>query len=434
MLDLSRILIPAMVLVFAFGLGAYIVLRFTKKQLTALWNKSVDWDNSPLRLNKESYICFGNRLSSSVQISLTKLKTLDALEPINLPPAAKSHVSDLLLEAAELYGIGSGIRRFELHFSAEVTRQLRNGQLELMKSSLGTKAIAIDPKDHRILEIGSIGSNINPLAAVAFAWEIMAFITAQKFLADINQRLAFLATEVSELRHFLYDENESEIFSNYDYLRQVTSAIASGNLAFEDIIVIGTQLEDIERQSSRSVHLALRGAKRRLDELRDRHDKNWGNLDEFVGYARDESTKFSQWGRLNLLALATRTVATYLRVVLPLNKDIARNRLLHLQDDLGQYRQLQQDFRIKLTNTTESMDSLFRFSETIEASKATAKKHIEDVDSALSNKLNEMAGVIVEVDRVVRTQEQEQASPFRCVAELGKNNALTIARLPLKEA
>jgi hypothetical protein len=153
-----------------------------------------------------------------------------------------------------------------------------------------------------------------------------------------------------------------------------------------------------------------------------------------VTYARDESTTFSQWGRLCLLALETRTMATYLRAVLPLNKDIARNRLLHLEDDFAQYRKLQEDFRNKLTNTTESMDATFRFSEDIEASKATAKKHIEDVESALSKRLGELAGVITEVEGVVRTQEQEQSSPFQCVAELGKDGSLTIFRLPLKKA
>ncbi|WP_433971046.1 hypothetical protein [Tunturiibacter lichenicola] len=253
------------------------------------------------------------------------------------------------------------MQTFAIRFSPEVARQLKNGQLELMKSALSHKPCAIDPNNaYRIVELGNIVSSINPYSAAAFVWQILAVVTAKKFLADIDSKLAHIGREIHDIRSFLIDAEESELIANYHYLVQITQSALHGNLGPEDVIVIGTQLEDIERQSSRTMHVMLKSGHRRLEGIKPKHGKSLlkKTFKQCIDYSKQETEAFSESSRVCLLALAVRSSATYVRAALPLNKDIATNRLTRIQDDLDSFKKLQSEFIKKLHSLNNDGEKL----------------------------------------------------------------------------
>jgi hypothetical protein len=311
----------------------------------------------PIRLDSGLHLRYGSP-GAYVELFPCALPDVDTLKLLDLPETAKGNVLDFVLDTAHVYGEASGVRTLAIRFSPEVARQLKNGQLELMKSALSHKPCAIDPNNaHRIVELGDIVSSINPVAAVAFVWQILAVITAKKFLADINSKLADIGREIHDIRSFLIDAEESELIANHDYLVQVTQSVLNGNLGPEDVVVIGTQMEDIERQSSRTMHVMLKSEHRRMEGIRPEHGKSFFEKDfnQCIDYSRRETEAFYELSRVCLLALAVRSAATYIRAALPLNKVIARNRLIRIQDDFDSYTKVKSEFAKRIHSLNETM-------------------------------------------------------------------------------
>jgi hypothetical protein len=334
------------------------------RQLKAYRHPLPDNVQSDDRMSVDSqwHVVYGHPDSPGIDVSLSDLPDVRSLRAIDLPEGPRAQISDFVLNVAHLYGEKSGIQTWALRFSPEVTRQSNNGQLELMKTTLGQKPIAINPSNgNKIAEIGNLITTINPVAAVAFAWQVLAVITAQKFMADISKRLTAIENEVAGLRQFLIDEQEAEIIANYEYLGQVTASVLQGSLGPEDVIVIGTQLEDIERQSTRTLHVGMKSGRHRLEMLKEKHGRAFteGGLNESLAYAEKEAGFFTNYSRLCLLALWVRGTATYLRAALPLNKVIAKNRLARIQDDLKRYRALQSEFGEKVHALNETIKATF---------------------------------------------------------------------------
>jgi hypothetical protein len=377
------------------------------------------------RVGPESHVVFGNRENPSIDVSICSLLPVET-KRLTLPIGTQQVASDWLIKLANLYGLSSGVRTLEIRFSSEVARELAKGNLELMRSAIGNRPLAVNPNNGRVREIATLANGVNPVAAATFAWQILAFATAQKYLADINKRLANIEHDVGDIRQFLFDNHESELVASYGYLRQVTSAIAAGKLSFEDVIIIGSQLEDIERQCSRVMEHSYRGCQRTIDETKAEHSKKLHNLESFIQYSQKRGDKFRQYGRMSLLALSVRIVATYLRATLPLDKMIAHNRVEHLRQSVEEFDSFRRSFALKLWNTCDTMDAVFRFEATIEASKCLAKSKIASVDDMLAQKQVELERAIAYVEQRL-SQGSGLETPLRWYAQIDSENKVTLS-------
>ena len=380
-------------------------------------------------LDPRVHIAFGHKPFPGLEVSLTQLSDAPPLRTLPLPNNVKGYVSDFVLEAAQLYGEATGIKTLAIRFSPLVRSQLSNGQLELMKSTLGNKPIAIDPNNfHRTVGIGDLTSRVNPAVAVAFAWQVLAFITAQEFLVDISKRLTAIGQGVDEIRQFLIDEQESEIIANYEYLQQVTTSVLQRGVSPEEVIVIGVQLEDIERQSSRTFQLATKTGRRLLAELREKHQPAYleKQFEQRVKYAADQVDHFVAYSRVCLLSLTVRSAAVYLRAALPLSKSVANNRLSRVRHDLESYRVFQSEFERKILALNETIRSVwFRENKTpapvetvwyqwlrrlgldSSASIQEANTRVKSMFSQLEQKCDEINEMVQSVEKATTTHEQD---------------------------
>jgi hypothetical protein len=422
--------VTLIVLVIGFAVLSALIVKLSRSRFGPsegpITSQPIAISGQPLaRIASESHVVFGNHENPPIDVSICDLPPTGT-KPLTLPTATQQAASDWLVKLANLYGLSSGVRRLEIRFSPEVARELGNGKLELMKSAVGSRPLAVNPNDGRVRELATLANGINPVAAATFAWQVLAFATAQKYLSDINKRLENIEHDVGEIRQFLFDNHESELVANYDYLRQVASAIAVGTLTPEDVIVVGIQLEDIERQCSRVMEHSYRGCQRTIDETKAEHSRNWSDLESYIVYSRQQTDKFRPYGRMSLLALSARIVATYLRAALPLNKMIAQNRLGHLRKSIEDFDNFRRSFATKLRDTCDTIDARFKSDVKIDEAKCLAKSEVDSIDTMLAQHQLELGRAIENVEQ--RLAEADGAkNPLHWYVQIDSENQVTLS-------
>lgn len=75
-------------------------------------------------------------------------------------------------------------------------------------------------------------------------WQFAFIIVAQRHLADIEKKLAYLSDGIGDIRKFLANERRSKIAGMFEYLRQVVDTLGRK----ESPAALGNQLEHIERE------------------------------------------------------------------------------------------------------------------------------------------------------------------------------------------
>jgi hypothetical protein len=171
---------------------------------------------------------------------------------------------------------------------------------------------------------------------------------------------------------------------------------------------------------------SYRGCQRTIDETKAEHSKNLHNLKSFIQYSQQQGDEFRQYGRMSLLALSVRIVATYLRATLPLNKMIAHNRIEHLRQGVEEFDSFRRGFAVKLRDTCDTMDALFRFEATIEESKCLAKSKVASVDDMLAEHQAELGRAIAYVEQRL-SQGDGLETPLRWYAQIDSENKVTLS-------
>ena len=122
-------------------------------------------------------------------------------------------------------------------------------QYKLMQSSEGLRAIATD-KFGKIVEQGVLSPDkiIGSIIVVTSMWQIMAMITAQKFLSEINKRLTSIEDKVKDIFDFLKAQERGQINGNRQYVAEIENRL-KGGIDSENVMIARHQLETIYRES-----------------------------------------------------------------------------------------------------------------------------------------------------------------------------------------
>src|SRR5262249_26556605 len=91
-------------------------------------------------------------------------------------------------------------------------------------------------------------SAVNPAAAGLAAWQILAIVTAQHYLAEINDRLAGLERAVEAIKDWLDNDRRAKLLGNLAWLRGLASNLQDQNVTDEQVSAYVHQLEAIDRE------------------------------------------------------------------------------------------------------------------------------------------------------------------------------------------
>lgn len=289
--------------------------------------------------------------SESPDIRIRRLESNEKSVPIIASNEIKSFISAILQQAPTLLVNSSKFldKSFLLVFKPEVIQGLQNGNYQIMKSlEGGFRPIVTDGK--KIVAQGrlKINTGTNITVAATIIWQILAIITAQKFLADIDKKLVRIENLVHSIyEHFKYQRIGS-LKGKLEYMKNITE-IENQQFNYNEIQAYLHQIESIkldcleimeasslEEQNTviRLVNLTFNGNENETNEAEK-------YVEEIVGLHKEY-----------LLALYVYSAALQTQFILPFEKINTKNAMkslnAKLDKEISDFNSFEQSLRNKL--------------------------------------------------------------------------------------
>ena len=247
-------------------------------------------------------------------------------------------------------------------------------------------------------------------------------VTAQKFLSDINKRLASIEQGVSAIRSWLEDETISSIEANLKYMYRMYRTLESFKIMEADYRVFSSQLESIDRESMATTCFIRRTLDRAKDDFLSMPMQGIG-LQDHTERAIDALEKCGKYGNALLLSESVRYVSSSLRGALGLSREhayvILEETRSDIVDDASGLRSFDEEARAHISSLK---GSIFAFKETNEECKRRVRSALRNDVKPLLQQADEM---IKAIDRVIETtKEQLSNQPVRLLVERKSNGTI----------
>ena len=183
-----------------------------------------------------------------------------------------------------------------------------------------------DASTKKIIGHASLVSGVNPVAIAAAAWQVASVVTAQKYLAEISQKLKVIEAGVQRIERWLRDKLMAEIESDYRHLSRIAGAATHGRLSEGDKAAYGVTLESIERNNAAAMGLLERTIDDFPSSMFGRGTFAWtgGGLKDAVLSMQGEVDSYEELLHAYVLAATVRVTAARMRLVVGMNEAHAR--------------------------------------------------------------------------------------------------------------
>lgn len=333
------------------------------------------------------------------------------------------------LAIAAQSGLGN---MYTLRFGAETMKGLADGSLSMMRSvEGGIRGNVVNAKGTIVAQASLDAVSKAGVAAMA-VWQVLAIVAAQKFLADINQKLASIERGIADLKAWLEEERLGRLQGNLAYLRQMAEAAQKGGLTETDIVALATQLEAIERESQHvmaSVEMPLDAAFAQVKTM----VLTGRGLKEHSRAAQEAVHTFSRRGREFHLAAYVRGAAIQVRAALPLARDVARVRAQELGTDLRRQSERQRAFLETARYRVSELRGAWSWDSTDIEHQQALQRLLLDSESALSDDARLLSEATSRLNLLLQMEGEGDARPLELVATLdGAGQVLRLERVTME--
>lgn len=333
------------------------------------------------------------------------------------PPAVRAHISALIQHGV---GIGSTARTLftsavKMRFSPEVTRGLADGSFSVMKSAQGgIRGIAIDSAGKTVgqASLDVIGKGA---AAATAIWQVAAMVTAQKFLADIDAKLASIEQGISDVKKWLENEQQAELVGQAQKIKSYVITLAEP-VTPEHAQAILTNLEAMDGQARKRMAADSAQMRQLLEQLTPERLKGDLNLDrdaliKTAGAYESAHQRFLLGGAVRLAATQVRSaLPSTLRATMQLASEAASDLEMHLNVD-------ELTSRAELV-TQELKKGFFQLPKTGEKARAMTRETYVEMTQRLVARSAAMRELSVGVVQRLSTQLETGESMLELVAKI----------------
>jgi len=281
-------------------------------------------------------------------------------EPIAINDVIQTSLGPLLQQAPNIISNGRDViqNKIIIMFRPELTNGMKTGEMVIMKAKgRGNRLMVIDAISKKIRGHGKfeIIKKVNPAKVALGAFNIMAVVTAQQFLVDINQNLVLISKEVKDIKDWLKDERYGVILGNINYMETITQTLLSRGLNNHEITTFFGHLEAIERESVQILYAIEQGWDKPLKNVNSLMVPKIkiGNFDKELN---KEIKNFEDISRSYLLCLYVRMVATKLLCALPTDRDLASRRLEDINTRMSNFEAIANNFEKCILDKIDSLD------------------------------------------------------------------------------
>lgn len=223
---------------------------------------------------------------------------------------------------------------YTLKFSPEVAQGIRSGYFDVMKSAGGgLRGVVVDTQGKIVSHATLVpASGIKMAAVAAGAFQILAVVTAQYYLPQINRRLLKIEQGIQDIQAHLIAQDKAILVDNLKQLKSMKLLLEKGVLRERNLSAIHTSLDTIDSDSGRALEAYRDHMKRYKDEL---DTVNLSGMFEpnFAG-AIDKATQYETAAFVSLQAMYVKSVTAQLRCVVLGSYDEADDDLRDLETAL----------------------------------------------------------------------------------------------------
>lgn len=206
----------------------------------------------PVGASQDSLTDITQNLATDIEIMVLEKESFREVEAL---PTELGHALEPVLRSipalANVVASSGGLVR--VTFSPEVTKGLADGSFKLMQRVGGFQATA---RDSSGLTVGNgvfnLDRTVSSVAVVSAIWQILSVVTAQKFLSDINKRLASIEEGVKRLETWLDSQEQGKFIGSMKYMATI-SRQKSAQFSVDQSGSIKNQLESIFHESLQSI-------------------------------------------------------------------------------------------------------------------------------------------------------------------------------------
>ena len=301
---------------------------------------------------------------------------------------------------------------YRVKFSPEITKGLLNGTLKLMGE--GTRAEAVTATGSPLIKGSAevISSAGNPVTLGLLAWQIAAVVTAQRFLAEIDDKLREVEHGLEGIQHLLKDTMKNTLSANIVQLRDMSFRLQNGKVTESELQAVYSFLIKVEGDCLRINGVVEDTVSRIQRESLNVKDGSQRKRKEFIMDKLEMNDLF----KLYALASYTQILNCYVRSFIPYDLDSI---LRCLDDNEKRFKAFDQKF-LEFRRGMRHVD--------------LGKKHRKSLHDATQEKKDEIRELMKKVDPVrretIQAIEKRQSymeKPLELAIEIDQNGTIKSA-------
>lgn len=225
-------------------------------------------------------------------------------------------------------------RKVVIMANPDLLKKINQGEAFWQRAKGGGFRANIVDAEGKIIGQGKFSHAISPVQVVGAVWNTLALITGQKFLADISAKLTSIQNKVNAIYEFLEDTQVARLQGAMRYMQSVYSTIDKGLIQDKhQISVYHNQLEGITRDLMELDDLFKRNIVKADQLIKSENQKDWtlkGSSEKRLNEHLETSFK-----SIKIIdgCIQAQMLANYLICALPIDKQIAYERLERLEQD-----------------------------------------------------------------------------------------------------
>lgn len=266
---------------------------------------------------------------------------------------------------------------FTVAFSPETTLKLATGAAKLTRDGAG-RALVVARGAHgqftehaRVLIVGGL----NPVTAAAAVWQVMAIVTAQKFLADIDAKLERIDAHLRRIDDWLQNGRQGQVVGAAQYFGETARHFdrISRHEGERELRMRNLEHWDTEL---RQIMAALIGDLASADaEIRQLTVVPGGNLPDQVRSVQALAARVQRIGAVYGGAAGVRLLGAQLRRSFPLEPEVSHARLVELEEQVASFRKAFDATANRLVSLPAKMKGhMFRKEATVDRFRADARE------------------------------------------------------------
>lgn len=400
-----------------------------------------------MKTKKSNEVVAIDALSSSVRLLPIECSSVEPADiifaPIEFDESKNSEnlsvdlypkIESLLRAVPSLASAATSSRQlFKLTFSPEVTKGLANGSYSLMQSGGRIKAVAVNGAG-KIVEQGSISLDrvARTVSSIGAIWQIMAIVTAQKFLSDVNKRLAGIEDSLKGLEIWLDTQEQGRFLGSMKYLSEVATTSAKSPNA-TDFLIIKSQTEQIYHESLQSTAANRLRANSIVEELLSMNLKGNSNdsADKFRKLMDEYFVSVSYAIRFDIVS----ALSEYLSANIDRNSDQESSRIESIIKDAEEFiGKIREDAQKMKDKSSQISGRWYETVDKVNAKRNSLNTDMEQLLSSCESALFRIRSIYDETKKIGQFTQEIESSGLSLMIETDNRGKLISARsLPQKK-